>query len=327
MVLFSSNRVVNLVISDQAIRYVEVKQNDPLIPLKWKERILPTGIIKDGKIFDHNSLSIILDECVSEWKLKKHKVRFIVPDTFVNIRKVSIPADVRDDEITGYLYLELGSTIHLPFDEPVFDYYILGQDVEKKELLIFASQEENVSEYANLLSSAGLWPIAADISPLSLYRLYYYLDSPSENEHLLMVQFDISGTNICIFEDQVPFFMHHVGIDYDSSLWETSTKRSGQFEMTFKGDITQMNLQLEDIYKEINRLMDFYRYSVHQGKKEVNKIVVTGDHPLLINIVKEMESRYDVTLKLLPELPGALGKGSLLPRSFYLALGLALKEV
>jgi type IV pilus assembly protein PilM len=323
----SSNRIGNIVITDQSIRYIEIKLSNQPIPYKWKERILPTGIIRDGKILDYNSLSIILEECVSDWKIKNRKVRFIVPDSFINIRKISIPKDVKTDEIGGYLYLELGSTIHLPFDEPVFDFYVLGEDVEKKDLLIFASQEENVLDYSDLLTGAGLKPISADISPLSLYRLYYYLNNPEDEECLLMVQFDLSGANICIFENHVPFFMHHTSIEYDSTLWEANVNRSGQVEMTYLADSSMLNFQFEDIYKEINRLMDFYRYSVHQGKKQVTKIVVNGDHPFLPEIISEMNNRYDVAIEPLRELPASLGKGSLLPRSFYLALGLALKEV
>ena len=37
-----------------------------------------------------------------------------------------IPAEVMDDEINGYLYLELGKSLHLPFEDPVFDTAVLS---------------------------------------------------------------------------------------------------------------------------------------------------------------------------------------------------------
>src|SRR4051794_24272580 len=120
--LFSSkNRIVNLVLNDHSIRYLELKQTNSLTAHKWSERFLPPGIISNGKITDIDSLTNILEECIDEWKIQRRQVRFIVPDPVVIIRKVTVPADIRDDEMKGYLYLEIGSSIHLPFEEPVFD--------------------------------------------------------------------------------------------------------------------------------------------------------------------------------------------------------------
>src|SRR4051794_37587600 len=102
------NRIINLVLNDHSIRLVELKQVNPPTVLRWNERFLPPGIISAGKIADAESLSYLLEECIVEWKIQRRSVRFIVPDQLVIIRKVSIPAEIQDDELKGYLYLELG---------------------------------------------------------------------------------------------------------------------------------------------------------------------------------------------------------------------------
>ena len=43
--------------------------------------------------------------------------------------------------------------------------------------------------------------------------------------------------------------------------------------------------------------MDFYRYSLHQGKRQVSKILLNGDHPLLPMIIKEIEERFDIPVE------------------------------
>jgi type IV pilus assembly protein PilM len=115
------NRIINLIINDHSIRFLELKQANPPIAHKWGERLLPPGLINEGKIIDHESIGNIIQECQDEWKIHKRNVRFTVPDPLVIIRKVAIPADVVDDEVKNYIYLELGSSIHLPFEDPVFD--------------------------------------------------------------------------------------------------------------------------------------------------------------------------------------------------------------
>ena len=242
------------------------------------------------------------------------------------IRKVEIPATIKDDEIKGYLYLELGSSIHLPFDEPVFDTVLLSDNGEKKEVLIFAAQEEHVIEYVDLFSDLDLNPVEADISPLAIYRLYYHLDQAKRNEDLLVVQFDLNSVNICIFENHIPFFMHHLPIDFDQEEWEMSTKRTGDYQLTYVGEPDNLKYQLEDIYKEINRLLDFYRYSLHKGQKQVSSILLNGDHPMIEQIKKDFQSRFDVEVETI-SYEEIVQDENFLPHSYYLALGLALKGV
>src|SRR5690606_19109049 len=112
----------NIIIKDHVIRYVGIKDSNPLVVQRFRERYLPKGIVIEGKIQDRETLTLILEECVADWGIKNKEVRFIIPDSFVVIRKTAIPADVEEDEISGFLYLELGASIHLPFEDPVIDY-------------------------------------------------------------------------------------------------------------------------------------------------------------------------------------------------------------
>lgn len=323
----SKNRTVNLIINDHSIRYVELKNARTLTPHRWGERFLPHGLITHGKINDRETLSNILEECISEWKINKRQVRFIVPDSFVIIRKASIPAEVKNDEIKGYLYLELGSSIHLPFDEPVFDAVVLKENHDKKEILIFAAPEEKVLEYADLLTEVKLQPVSAEVSPLALYRLYFHLDQANENEQIMVVQFDIDTANISVFEKHVPILMHHLPIEFLENQWKMKLNNDGVHELNYIGEIKELNYQFEDVYKEISKLMDFYRYTLNQGKQGVTKLLINGDHPLLPVMIKEMESRFDVTIKTFQSEGLLNDKDEALPLSHYLALGLALKEV
>jgi type IV pilus assembly protein PilM len=321
------NKIVNIVINDHSIRYVELKQKNPVIPNHYGQRYLPSGIISDGKILDFDTLANILDECITEWKFARREIRFTVPDSLVIIRKVTIPADIKQDEIHGYLYLELGSTIHLPFEDPVFDTVSLGIEGNKQEILVFATPEKYVLEFADLFKSVKLKPVAADISPLAIYRLYHHSDMAVNNEVLLTVQFDLDVVSLCIFEEEIPVFMRHIPGDLKDS-WKLIRRRDEQAsqEMVYEGEFSDIMFQLEEIYRDIAKLMDFYRYSLTQGKKEVTRILVNGDHPMLDRILSDMNDRFGMPIATITVKVKGPESGEL-PSAFNLALGLGLKEV
>ena len=83
----SKSRIINLVLNDHSIRFLELKQTDPSSAQRWNERFLPPGIIGYGKIADIDSLTSILEECIDEWKMRRRSIRFLVPDPLVIIRK------------------------------------------------------------------------------------------------------------------------------------------------------------------------------------------------------------------------------------------------
>jgi type IV pilus assembly protein PilM len=327
--LFSNNkRVINLIISDHSIRFLELKNTNVQNVHRWGEHILPDGIIREGKIIDRVTLSMILEECFGNWKIQKRLVKFLIPDPLVIIRKLKIPKEINEDEIKGYLYLELGTSIHLPFEEPVFDIFILSKDLDATEILLFAAPEKQVMEYASLLTELRLKPIAAEISPLAIYRLYDHLDMAKSEESLMVVQFDIDRVNISMFENQAPIFMHYIPLEFNTITWDIKrNEEENRYEIKFIGDAGELASTFEEYFKEISKLMDFYRYSIHQGSKSISKILLNGDHPLMEIILSEFASRFEVPVQTITLQESNVGKTGKVPMAQYLALGLALKEV
>lgn len=327
---FTGNKkIVNLVFKDHVIRHTELKSINPPVIQSYGEHYLPAGVIRDGKILDHETLQNILDEVIDEWKLTKKQVRFLVPDPFIIIRKIMIPKEVKDDEIEGYLYLELGVTIHLPFEDPVFDAVVLDETNDKKELLLFAAPESVVSEYSDLLENSKLKTIAADISPLSLYRLYDLSGQASAEDHLMLLQVDLETVNASIFFDDKPVFMRQISISDEAGEWEkefsTSTE---QYELVLKkNEKKDYMTMLEDTYTEIERVIDFYKYSLNRGAVDVTKILLTGDHPFLDEISEEIGRRFEPPIDFIDTELLTPSKGEILPNRYLLSCGLALKGV
>lgn len=309
--LFSFNhKIGNIVIKDHVIRYVELKQRTPLIVGKYEERLIPKGIVVDGIIKNADNLSMILEQCVSEWGIKGRKVRFIVPDSHVVIRKIDVPADLKADEIRGHIYIEIGSKIHLPFEDAAFDFVELSKGEKSKSLLLFATSEELVQAYTEVLDDVNLKPIVADLSSLCCYRLYHENPFLKKNEPILLIQFDLFSENLCIFKNDKPEFMRNL-------LKEEQANDSKEL----------LHIHVSEVIKEIEHVLNFYRFSLNQGNVEVRNFIVTGDHPEIEMIFDELKRSLSGSVQLLSNNVGRLITNEPIPYSFHLAAGLALKEV
>ena len=65
------------------------------------------------------------------------------------------------------------------------------------------------------------------------------------------------------------------------------------------GDASELVIQFEDIFREINKLIDFYRYSLNNEKHDITKFLLNGDHPMLGAIYDEMKERFDVPVEVI----------------------------
>ncbi|WP_070120819.1 type IV pilus biogenesis protein PilM [Bacillus marinisedimentorum] len=326
--LLAKNKPVNLIIKDYTIRLLELKQKDPLTIKSHKERTLPHGVILNGVIQDAETLGLILDECAADWGIKGRPVRFLVPDPYIVIRQIKIPGSLADDEIKGHLFMELGASIHLPFEDPVFDFILTGKEGDEKIILLFAAPEPVVRQYAELLEEARLRPVAADISPLSIYRLFHAAGQTKPDDHLLLVQADLDMMNVSVFHKDRPVFMRHLKMDMDGTEWEFTNNRQGLQEIKWGGAPEELFGQLEDAATEVERIINFYRYSLNQGREGVTAILLNGDHPELSFIEMRLAERFELPVfRINQHNVQAEGADDILPSSFYTAAGLALKEV
>ena len=302
-------RVATITIEEDAIRHVELKSVSPL-QLDCAEEIeLSPGIIEGGKIIDAEALGSILDKAVHQWGLSKKSVRFLAPDEFVIIRKVPYPHDVEPDELKGHFFIEIGSTLYLPFEDPVFDVVPYNFDTDEPEAIIIASKESIVHDYEKVFDDAKLKALVADITPLALYRLAYLQHEFSEKEHIMLIDLQSEKMTVSIFHEHFPLFMRSVDID--------ASNRIDADPDSF----------LNAIEAESEKLANFYRYNMNTGEFGITTVICNGEVADWETLQARLEMRF--SLPVLPLVIDAIPAEQIesVPARFNRAIGLALKEV
>lgn len=323
--------VANLLFTDYSIQYLELKSAEPLVIGGFGEHFLPEGIIVNGRIQDYDKLSLILEECKQEWSLKRKKIRFIVPDSFVVVKKVEVPDDILEDELKGYLYLELGNSIHLPFEDPIFDVQVIDRAGQSRDVYLFAAPEAVVQDYSQFLDQHKLTPAAADISPLCLIRLHQSLHrNKSSLESSLLIQTNMKSVTFSIFEMDELLMMRSLPVDVRISEWDCQylSAAGDYFQLTHKTQSPDEVLSVfEDCLREIGRVMNFYQFTLHEGNRKIEKVYVAGDHPLQKELAEKIAAAAGMPNSTILSESIYTPSNEALPGKFDVLLGLALKEV
>lgn len=309
-----------LVIKDHVIRYVGSKSPDLSTIFAHEERYLPIGVVRDGQIVHADTLLPILAECINEWGLQRKVVQFCVPDGQVIIRTHKVDRAIPDDEIKGQLYLELGETLLLPFDDPIFDYVVLGLNEGEKDILLFASKENMIQEYVVMLEELRLKPNTADLTALSAYRLFHELEHTSPSGYTMLIQIDVTSTNMTFFHEHHPVFSRSVSFEVEQESWEIDYQ-ADQSSLIWKDDEDALKSQLEEQVSEIEKVMNFYRFNVLQGKRDIGKLLVCGDHPYIKRVIERLQQAFSITLISLDQ-----NNELRLPARYYDVIGLSLKK-
>ncbi|WP_060203219.1 type IV pilus biogenesis protein PilM [Sporosarcina koreensis] len=305
-----------LTIEDDAVRFVRLKSTQPLVVDVAEEVKLPPNTVVEGKIVDAEALVVILEGTLKEWGIAKRDVQFLAPDTYVMIRKVPYPDDIEPDELKGHFFIEIGSTIYLPFDDPVFDVVPCTLNEESKEAILIASKESILDKYEEVLKAAKLNPVVADIGPLALYRLAYKVYQFGGHEHVLIADMYDGMLTVSIFHKHYPLFMRPVDLSQSADLLIVADAHSDPHSIT-----------PTTIVMELEKLMNFYRYNLHNGNASISHLLVNGEYGDMEKLLSNIRERFSIEAERLLKRPLELQDGQQLPATFNRTIGLALKEV
>ncbi|WP_026906457.1 type IV pilus biogenesis protein PilM [Paucisalibacillus globulus] len=317
-------KVINIDIEDYVMRLIESNGSNNISSIKiMEERVIPYGLIENGKIIDEIGFFEYMKDLVKELVIKHRHVRFYVPNSLVIMRQVEFPADLRDKDIHDFFKVEIGKSLHLPFKNPVFDVHYnenvrLENDIRMGTF--FAAPREELVKYTEILADVSLKPVAADVLALGIYRYFHHTTKVNREKVYLFVELNATSINLSIFRNHDIEFLRFQNLDLHL------INRGETGELVFKEDADFVTGILEDQISELERIMNFYRFSIQKGEKMVDEIILLGDHPELKSFYQKVNERFEIPVQLL--------KGVLLEKkdkeveSKYIpALGLALKEI
>ncbi|MGN7478846.1 type IV pilus biogenesis protein PilM [Solibacillus silvestris] len=323
--MFSMKRKshVSVIFDDYVLRALVSKGQKLDQPLIY-EMPLPSNVVQEGVIVDEMAMFKLIKTNVANWGGRRQNVRFLVPDTSVLLKTFEHPVDVSGKKLKEFVQMELGQSIHLPFQEPLIDVY--DPIEEDGKAVLFAAPPEEVGKWVGLVLDNHLHPQVADIRALCNLRFLEHIQFVDRNRTFLVTDWSINELSICIYSKGNVEFLRFQAIDTDLAKWQQDMLESGEVQFNYTADLNDFRASATDQILEIDRMMSFFKFSLHKGEKAVDEIIVMGDHPLLSTIEILLIDNLSTPIRIVDDVivekhfPNCKAKHATL-------LGLALKEV
>ncbi|MGE7092985.1 type IV pilus biogenesis protein PilM [Lysinibacillus sp. NPDC048646] len=317
------NSHVSIEIKDYVVRAIVAKGADPAT---WKgyEQPLAQDIVEGSIIMDEMAMFDIMKNNVAKWAGKKQNARIFVPDTSVLLKSFEHPRDVESKNLKGYVEMELGQSIHLPFQEPLIDVY--DPTPEDGQAMLFAAPSEEVTKTVSLLLDASIEPQVADIRALCNIRLLEYLQLLQNDRTYLIADWSINELSISIFSLGHLEFLRYQSFETDLTKWQPEEIEEFNYSFNLIGDNSDYQMILTDQVLEIDRIMNFFKFSLHKGEKSVDNIIILGDNPLLTMIAELLGNNFTTPITVLNDAM-IVKSFPQFSEKFASLIGLALKGV
>ncbi len=341
----SPKKRIGLTIDDDGLRYIETSHTKDEIKIHQIGMIpLDRGIIAGGKVIDQQALELQLTLAKKDLRLGGNKVSLAVPSSFVVIRMLSLPP-LPEKEIRSLIEVELESSIHLPFSRPYFDYYKLPpgsytpvrqglSSAEEKmseeredNYLVIAAPGDLIDQYVSMVKLLNLKTVSVDIEPLALYRILA-LSGVSLSQDFLIVQLGLHSINVGIFQADIPEFLRNIPLDLENYKIQADEKTLTSLELLqFLEQRNAFTSFAEDLARELERVINFYQFSLKNGAAKIDRLYLTGDFPDIEKMIKYLRERIpqlQVAQLPLEHVQHDLANQSVL-QAYSVVLGLSLR--
>ncbi|MER2189609.1 MAG: hypothetical protein ABS951_01530 [Solibacillus sp.] len=111
----------------------------------------------------------------------------------------------------------------------------------------------------------------------------------------------INGVSICIYSLRQVEFLRYQTIETDLTKWEVTIQSDQELAYAYTEDETDYKQLIESQVVEIDRMINFFKFSLHKGERAVDEVMVLGDNPLIEEIYQTVQQNFSMTVSHLTD--------------------------
>lgn len=248
---------------------------------------------------------------LSKAQLKTTKVRVAIASSKVISKILKMSAQLSDKDIACEIELEIDKYFPYPAEEMCFDYAIVSASEDSNDevdVLLTAAKLQHITDITNIVTAAGLVPVAVDVDVYAIARSF----------RALIQKNDIISTN-------KTFAIFDISIDFIIVIIISNNRVLYVREQILQELHHSTESQLIQLYKE---------FIITVGVNVVDGIYLFGDGINLVGLDEFLEQQLQITSYLVNpsfsmELQSGISKTQFAIDAFGLmkCCGLALRDI
>jgi type IV pilus assembly protein PilM len=333
--------------SVKMVELVDAGKGQPQVE-RYAIEPLPRDAMLDGNFSSLEAVADTLQRC---WKRLGTSTRFVamaLPTSAVITKKITLPANLREQEMEVQVEAEANQYIPFSLDEVNLDFQVIGPSPaspDDVEVLLAASRKEKVEDRVAAAELAQLKPVVMDVESYAIQAAYELVTKqlPGEGvgQIVALVQVGAAAMKVTVIKDDQQLYareqafggsqltdeiMRAYGIGSEEA---ENLKHSGTPPDNYEAEI--LTPFIENLSKEVARALQFFFTSTPYN--EVNHIILAGGSVLVAGVADLVGQRTKVNTLLADPFAGM----AISPRirakqlaadapSLMLACGLALRK-
>nr|MBS0021234.1 pilus assembly protein PilM [Gammaproteobacteria bacterium] len=302
-----STPVIGLDISSSAVKLLELaKVGDRYRVESYAVEPLPPNSVVEKNISDVDAVGQAIRRAVKRSTTKSKYTAVAVPGSAVITKTITMPSDLREDELESQLQLEADQYIPYSLEEVNLDFQVLGtseSDPEKVDVLLAASRSENVEMRVAAAEIGGLVPKIVDVEAFAVENAFdlirKQLPRGAEGKIIALVDIGATMTTISVFSGGKIIYTREqvfggrqlteeIQRRYGLTFEEAGlAKRQGGLPDNYKSEVLEPFR--EAMAQQVNRALQFF-YSSSQVA-QIDHIVLAGGCAAISDVCPVMASK------------------------------------
>ena len=307
---YMSMPAVGLDISDQSVRFLELKRKDGyFVTGKYGEKKVHKGIMEAGKLKDIAGMKEVLRTIGKEQEFSF--VNVSLPEEEAYLFRMKAPL-VKLQELRGNIDLQIENYVPLKASEVVFDYEIISQDETGYDLEVSALPKGVAQNYFDLFEGTDLTPLVFEIEAQAIARSVV---KRKDRGTYMVVDFGETRTGISVVSEGVLMFTLTLDAVGGHSLNEAIEKifkvSSEEAELMKKEQGIRKTLGKKDLFQaligpisvlrdEINRhYVYWHTHREERGKdrEKIEKIILCGGDANLLGLTDYLSASLKIPVE------------------------------
>lgn len=341
--------LIGIDISSTSVKLIELSKAGKTYKVEtYAVEPLPANSVVDKRIEDVEAVGQCLERAYKKSGSKLKTASVAVAGSSVITRVIAMPANLSDSEMADQILIEADQYIPYDMDEVSYDFSTIGPtegNPDQVDVLLAASQRDNVDQRSEVCDYAGLTAKIVDIEAYAIEHTYELLrhQLPDEGIDKVVAIVDIGATtmtitvlhdgNIIYTRDQTfggkqltEEIMRRYGLSYEEA---GQKKRQGGLPDNYQTEV--LDPFKDNIVQEVNRSLQFF--FANSAFNAIDTIVMAGGTSTIPGVTNIVEQQTGTQTLLAEPSTGLKMSGKVRPErlhgdsaSLLISFGLALRS-